>query len=179
MLPCRSCRKTGRWTGGTALVVPPVRLALRQALAFGGCLLALIVTLSNIAPLLQHRLSHLPWVHLRADAHLLGDIKADFNLLQLGRKLGDVLAGGLGVEVARLLWFVSNHCLASLKTLLWTFLETTACRATKFHRDLKKDEMFMLYHTLLHFVSGENLVVCCLERAHSSRGQLEHLVFVV
>ena len=176
---CRSRRKASGRAGGAALVVPPVRLALGQALAFCGCLLALIVTLRNITPLLQHRLSHLPGVHLRADTHLLWNIEAYFDLLQLGRKLGDVLAGGLGIEVARLLWFVTNHCLASLKTLLWTFLETTACRATKFHRDLKRYEMFMLYHTLLHFVSGENLVVCCLERAHSSLGQFEHLVFVV
>jgi len=136
LLTCCSCGKTCRWTGSAALVVPPVRLALRQALAFRGCLLALIVTLSNIAPLLQHRLSHLPGVHLRSDAHLLGDIKADFNLLQLGRKLGDVLTGGLGVETARLFRFVPNHCLASLKTLLWTFLETAACRATKLYWDL-------------------------------------------
>ena len=136
MLPCRSCRKTGRWTGGTALVVPPVRLALRQALAFRGCLLALIVTLSNIAPLLQHWLSHLPWVHLRADAHLLGDIKADFDLLQLGRKLGDVLAGGLGVETAGLLRVVSDHGLDLVMALLHPGLEPAASRAAERDGDL-------------------------------------------
>jgi len=135
-LPCCSCRKACRWARGTALVVPPVRLALGQALAFCGCLLALIVTLRNITPLLQHRLSHLPGVHLRADTHLLWNIEAYFDLLQLGRKLGDVLAGGLWVEVAGLLWFVPYHCLGPLKTLLWTFLETAASRATKFYWDL-------------------------------------------
>ena len=138
MFLCCSCGKADSWTGGAALVVPPVRLALGQALAFCGCLLALIVTLCNIAPFLQHRLSHLPGVHLRADTHLLWNIEAYFDLLQLGRKLGDMLAGGLWVEVAGLLRFVPHHCLGPLKTLLWTFLETAACRATKLYWDLKK-----------------------------------------
>jgi len=135
-LLCCSRGKAGRRARCATLVVPPVRLALGQALAFGGCLLALIVTLCDIAPFFQHRLSHLPWVHLRAGAHLLWDIEAYFDLLQLGRKLGDVLAGGLWVEVAGLLWFVPDHCLSPLKALLWTFLETAACRATKFDWDL-------------------------------------------
>lgn len=133
LLPGCSCGKAGRWARGTALVVPPVCLALGQALAFCGCLLALIVTLCNITPLLQHRLGHLPGIHLRADAHLLWNIEADFHLLQLGCQLGDMLAGGLWVEVAGLFGFVPYHCLRSFKTLLWTFFETTACRATKLY----------------------------------------------
>ena len=134
---CCSRGKAGRRARCATLVVPPVRLALGQALPFRGCLLALIVTLWNITPLFHHRLSHLPWIHLRADADLLWNIETDFNLLKPGCELGDVLACGLRIEIARLLRLIPHYGLGSFKTFLWTFLETATCRATELHWDLE------------------------------------------
>ena len=49
-----------------------------------------------------------------------------------------MLARGLRVQVARLLWRVPDHCLDSLEALLGTFLETATCRTAQLHWDLEQ-----------------------------------------
>ncbi len=57
----------------------------------------------HVAPLLDHRLLHLPGVLPGPGAHLLGDVHALLVGLEQGNQLGDVAARTLGLQVASLL----------------------------------------------------------------------------
>merc|ERR1712080_665480 len=85
----------------------------------------------NVAPLLHHRLLHLPGVGPGPGAHLLGYIHALLGGLQLGHQLGDVLTGSLGLQRTLLLGGVLHDGLRLVITLLLSFLETTASRSTQ------------------------------------------------
>merc|ERR1712080_223274 len=85
----------------------------------------------NVAPLLHHRLLHLPGVGPGPGAHLLGYIHALLGGLQLGHQLGDVLTGSLGLQSTLLLGGVLHNGLDLVITLWNSLFGTTASRSTQ------------------------------------------------
>ena len=57
----------------------------------------------HVAPLLDHGLLDPPGVPPGPATHLLGDVDALLDRLEVRDELGHVLAGALGLEIARLL----------------------------------------------------------------------------
>jgi len=85
----------------------------------------------NITPLLDHGLLDLPWVGARPGAHLLGDVNALLSWLQKWHQLGDMLALLLGLQVAGLLWDLSDNSLLLVKAFLWAWLQLAARWSTE------------------------------------------------
>ena len=73
---------------------------------------------------------------MRSDAHLLGDVKAVLNLDELRHQLGHMFARSLWVKGASLLWFVSDHGLCLLVTLLDALNEATPGRSAELNWNL-------------------------------------------
>jgi len=73
----------------------------------------------------------LPWVSARPGANLLGDIDTLLSWLQKWHQFGDMLAFLLGLQVAGLLWDLSDNSLLFVKALLWAWLEDTSRWAAK------------------------------------------------
>merc|ERR1711915_722818 len=88
----------------------------------------------HIAPLLHHRLLHLPGVGLGPGTHLLGHIHTLFIRFQLGHKLGDMGTGSLGLKRTFLLGGILDNSLGLVITGLSTLLESTASRGTQLPR---------------------------------------------
>jgi len=85
----------------------------------------------DIAPLLDHRLLHLPWVGPGPGADLLGYIHTLLGRFQLGHKLGDMLAGPLGLQITLFLGGILHHSLCLIITFLFPLFESTARRSTE------------------------------------------------
>jgi len=85
----------------------------------------------DIAPFLDHWLLDLPWVGARPGADLLGDVNALLSWLQKWHQLGDMLALLLGLQVAGLLWDLSDNSLLLVKAFLWAWLQLTAGWSTE------------------------------------------------
>merc|ERR1719283_636339 len=104
----------------------------------------------DIAPLLDDRLLDLPWVGPGPGADLLGNIDALLGGLQLGHKLGDMLAGPLGLKSTLLLGGVLHDSLDLVIALLPSFLESTTSRSTQLPRLLCTScDGSVLLHALL------------------------------
>merc|ERR1719397_471379 len=85
----------------------------------------------NVAPLLDDRLLDLPGVGPGPGADLLGHVHALLGGLQLGNKLGHMLASPLGLKATLLLGGVLDHGLHLVEALLSSLLEATASRGTE------------------------------------------------
>merc|ERR1719397_52329 len=85
----------------------------------------------NVAPLLDDGLLDLPGVGPGPGADLLGHVHALLGGLQLGNKLGHMLASPLGLKATLLLGGVLDHGLHLVKALLISLLEATASRGTE------------------------------------------------
>merc|ERR1719192_1974189 len=85
----------------------------------------------SVAPLLDHRLLHLPGVGPGPGAHLLGHVHTLLGGGQLGHQLGHVLAGPLGLQAALLLGGVLHDGLLLVVTLLLALGEPAAGGGTQ------------------------------------------------
>merc|ERR1719397_593007 len=85
----------------------------------------------DVAPLLDDGLLDLPGVGPGPGADLLGHVHALLGGLQLGNKLGHMLASPLGLKATLLLGSVLDHGLHLVKALLISLLEATASWGTE------------------------------------------------
>merc|ERR1719481_1832637 len=85
----------------------------------------------DVAPLLDHRLLHLPWVGPGPGADLLGYIHTLLSGGELGHQLGHMLAGPLWLQATLFLGGILHHSLCLVIALLSTLLEATACGGTQ------------------------------------------------
>merc|ERR1719320_687779 len=85
----------------------------------------------DVTPLLDDWLLDLPWVRAGPGADLLGDVHTLLHGLKQRHQFGDMLALLLGLQVASLLWDLSDNSLSLVEALLWARLQLTARWATE------------------------------------------------